>query len=239
MTARVKSWGVGKLSEYPRDRSAPRVSAPRWVWSSWSFATRDMGHSTSQYEVVLCQCGDCMRLCCLRCGLEWSGRQMSIVNALQQHWRRGPVQVATVCGPVWKLGSQKKSWFQMVSVSDGFGTFWQCSHLSDPSSRMPGFGTVEFGVVCDGFGRLSFFVLQWWEEIWRGPGGFALCSFCFVCSRSAEASYKRWLCPFVSPDPKWEAFRGQRVGRASCLKRGRVLLRWSFIQVLQQGFVVE
>ena len=65
-----------------------------------------------------------------------------------------------VAQPVWKLGSQKKSWFQMVSVSDGFGTFWQCSHLSDPSSRMPGFGTVEFGVVCDGFGRLSFFVLQ-------------------------------------------------------------------------------
>ena len=51
-------------------------------------ATHDMGpvcHSMSQYEVVLCQCGDCMRLCCLRCGLEWSGRQMSIVNALQQH----------------------------------------------------------------------------------------------------------------------------------------------------------
>ena len=94
------------------------------------FATHDMGHSMSQYEVVLCQCGDCMRLCCLRCGLEWSGRQMSIVNALQERWRRGQVQVATVCGPVWKLGSQKKSWFQMVSVSDGFGTFWQCSHLS-------------------------------------------------------------------------------------------------------------
>ena len=49
------------------------------------FATHDMGHSMSEYEVVLCQCGDCMRLCCLRCGLEWSGRQMSIVNALQQH----------------------------------------------------------------------------------------------------------------------------------------------------------
>ena len=90
------------------------------------FATHNMGHSMSQYEVVLCQCGDCMRLCCLRCGLEWSGRQMSIVNALPQHWRRGQVQVATVCGPVWKLGSQKKSWFkfQMVSVSDGFGMFW-------------------------------------------------------------------------------------------------------------------
>ena len=114
-----------------------------------------------------------------------------------------------------------------IMVSNGFcfGWFWQCSHLSDPSSRMPGFGTVEFGVVCDGFGRLSFFVLQCWEEIWRGPGGFALCSVCFVCSRNAEASYKRWLCPFVSPDPKWEAFRGQRVARASCLKRGRVLLR--------------
>ena len=39
--------------------------------------------------------------------------------------------------------------------------------------------------------------------------------FVFVCSRSAEASYKRWLCPFVSPDPKWEAFRGQRVARPS------------------------
>ena len=42
-----------------------------------------------------------------------------------------------------------------------------------------------------------------------------LFSVCFVCSRSAEASYKRWLCPFVSPDPKWEAFRGQRVARPS------------------------
>ena len=78
---------------------------------------------------------------------------------------------------------------------------------------MPGFGTVEFGVVCDGLGRLSF----------SGQGGFALCSVCFVCSRSAEASYKRWLCPFVSPDPKWEAFWGRRVARVSCLTRGRVL----------------
>ena len=25
---------------------------------------------------------------------------------------------------VWNLGSQKKSWFQIVSVSDGFGMFW-------------------------------------------------------------------------------------------------------------------
>jgi len=48
-------------------------------------ATHDMGHSMSEYEVVLRQCGDCMRLCCLRCGLEWSGRQMSIVNVLPQH----------------------------------------------------------------------------------------------------------------------------------------------------------
>ena len=178
MTARVKSWGVGKLSEYPRDRSAPRVSAPRWVWSSRSFATHDMGHSMSQYEVVLCQCGDCMRLCCLRCGLEWSGRQMSIVNALQQHWRRGQVQEATVCGPVWKLGSQKKSWFQMVSVSDGFGTLarWHVGTLA----------VVQEGLFC------------------------VLFSVCFVCSKSAEASYKRWLCPFVSP-----------IARASCLRRGR------------------
>ena len=91
--------------------------------------------------------------------------------------------------------------------------------------------------VCDGLGRLWFFVLQWWEEIRRGRGGLAPCSVCFVCSWSVEASYKRWLCPFVSPDPKWEAFRGRRVARASCLKRRRVLVGWSFIQVLQQGFV--
>ena len=132
--------------------------------------------------------------------------------------------MAIVYGPVWNLGGQKRSWFQMVSVSDGFGMFWQCSYLSDRSCRMPGFGTVEFGVVRDGLGRLSFSVLQCWEEIRRGQGGFAPCSVCFVCSRSAEASYKRWLCPFVSPDPKWEAFRGRRVARASCLTRGRVLL---------------
>ena len=56
-----------------------------------------------------------------------------------------------------------------------------------------------------------------------GFGIFWQCSVRFVCSRSAEASYKCWLCPFVSPDPKWEAFRGQRVARASCLKR-RVLV---------------
>ena len=127
--------------------------------------------------------------------------------------------------------------FQMVFVSDGFFVFWQCSYLSDRSCRMPRFGTVELGAVCDGLGRLWFFVLQWWEEIRRGRGGLAPCSVCFVCSWSVEASYKRWLCPFVSPDPKWEAFRGQRVARASCLKRRRVLVGWSFIQVLQQGFV--
>ena len=51
-------------------------------------------------------------------------------------------------------------------VSDGFcfgwfwGMFWQCSYLSDRSCGMPGFGTVEFGVVCDGLGKLLFFVLQ-------------------------------------------------------------------------------
>ena len=58
--------------------------------------------------------------------------------------------MATVCGPVWKLGSQKKSWFQMVSV---FGWFW---HVLAVFAFV---GTVEFGVVCDGFGRLSFFCL--------------------------------------------------------------------------------
>ena len=70
------------------------------------------------------------------------------------------MEVATVYGPVWNLGSQEKSIeimvseFQMVSVSDGFGIFWQCSYLSDRSCSMPRFGTVEVGVVCDGLGRL-------------------------------------------------------------------------------------
>ena len=228
MTARVKSWGVGKLSEYLRDRSASRVLAPRWVWSSWS-----LGHPRhgSQYVTVWSCAVPMWRFCCLRCELEWSGRQTSTANALPRHWRRGQVQVATVCGPVWKLGSQKKSWFQMVSVSDGLARFGSVRICRTGQAACPDFGTVEFGVVCDGFGRLSFFVLQCWEEIWRGLGGFALFSVCFVCSRSAEASYKRWLCPFVSPDPKWEAFRGQRVPRASCLTRRRVLLGWFFIQV--------
>ena len=233
MTARVKSWGVGKLSEYLRDRSASRVLAPRGVWSSWS-----LGHPRhgSQYVTVWSCAVPMWRFCCLRCELEWSGRQTSTANALRRHWRRGQVQVATVCGPVWKLGSQKKSWFQMVSVSDGLARFGSVRICRTGQAACPDFGTVEFGVVCDGFGRLSFFVLQCWEEIWRGLGGFALFSVCFVCSRSAEASYKRWLCPFVSPDPKWEAFRGQRVARASCLTRRTVLLGWFFIQVLQQGF---
>ena len=228
MTARVKSWGVGKLSEYLRDRSASRVLAPRGVWSSWS-----LGHPRhgSQYVTVWSCAVPMWRFCCLRCELEWSGRQTSTANALRRHWRRGQVQVATVCGPVWKLGSQKKSWFQMVSVSDGLARFGSVRICRTGQAACPDFGTVEFGVVCDGFGRLSFFVLQCWEEIWRGLGGFALFSVCFVCSRSAEASYKRWLCPFVSPDPKWEAFRGQRVARASCLTRRTVLLGWFFIQV--------
>ena len=179
------------------------------------------------------------RLCCLRCAFEWNGRRMSTACALLKHWRRGQVEVAIVYGPVlepWQSREIMVSEFQMVFVSDGFGIFWQCSYLSDRSCSMPRFGTVEVGVVCDGLGRLWCFVLQWWEEIRRGRGGFAPRSVRFVCSRSAEASYKRWLCPFVSPDPKWEAFRGQRVSRASCLKRRRVLVGWSFIQVLLQGF---
>ena len=84
--------------------------------------------------------------------------------------------MATVCGPVWKLGSQKKSWFQMVSVSDGLARFGSVRICRTGKAACPDFGTVEFGVVCDGFGRLSFFVLQCWEEIWRGLGGFALFS---------------------------------------------------------------
>eukprot|EP00434_Breviolum_minutum_P036968 symbB.v1.2.032765.t2/scaffold3849.1/size49308/2 len=42
-------------------------------------------------------------------------------------------------------------------------------------------------------------------KTWTSAGGYSLWP--------SLASYKRWLCPFVSPDPKWEAFRGQRVGR--------------------------
>ena len=63
-----------------------------------------------------------------------------------------------------------------IMVSNGFcfGWFW---HVLAVFAFV---GTVEFGVACDGFGRLSFFVLQWWEEIWRGPGGFALCSVCLL-----------------------------------------------------------
>ena len=229
-----QSWGVGAIFEHLRVWSTPCVSAPCWVGSS------SLGHPRHAYVTVVWSCAVPMcRLCCLRCAFEWNGRRMSTACALLKHWRCGQVEVATVYGPVWNLGSQKilVSELQMVSVSDGFFVFWQCSYLSDRSCRMPRFGTVELGAVCDGLGRLWFFVLQWWEEIRRGRGGLAPCSVCFVCSRSAEASYKRWLCPFVSPDPKWEAFRGRRVARASCLKRRRVLVGWSFIQVLQQGFV--
>ena len=39
---------------------------------------------------------------------------------------------------------------------------------------MPGFGTVEFGVVCDGFGRLSFFCLAMGRDLERSR------RFCFV-----------------------------------------------------------
>ena len=196
------------------------------------FATHDMGHSMSEYEscavpmwrlyaIVLSE---------MRTRMEWASDEYCkcIARALKTWTSAGG----------YSLWPSLEAWqSKEIMVSNGFcfGWFW---HVLAVFAFV---GTVEFGVVCDGFGRLSFFVLQWWEEIWRGPGGFALCSVCFVCSRSAEASYKRWLCPFVSPDPKWEAFRGQRIARASCLKRGRVLLRWSFIQVLQQGyaFVVE
>ena len=156
--------------------------------------------------------------------MEWASDEYCtcIAQALKTWTSAGGYSLWPSLEP-WQSKEIMVSEFQMVSVSDGFGMFWQCSYLSDRSCGMPGFGTVEFGVVCDGLGRLSFSVLQCWEEIRRGQGGFAPCSVCFVCSRSAEASYKRWLCPFVSPDPKWEAFRGRRVARASCLTR-RVLL---------------
>eukprot|EP00434_Breviolum_minutum_P017849 symbB.v1.2.015753.t1/scaffold1187.1/size155418/2 len=42
-------------------------------------------------------------------------------------------------------------------------------------------------------------------KTWTSAGGYSLWP--------SLASYKCWLCPFVSPDPKWEAFRGQRVPR--------------------------
>ena len=166
-----------------------------------------------------------MKLCCanvaillseMRTRMEWASDEYCkcIATALKTWTSAGG----------YSLWPSLEAWqSKEIMVSNGFcfgwfGTFWQCSHLSDRSSRMPGFW------YCRIWGRLSFFVLQCWEEIWRGLGGFALFSVCFVCSRSAEASYKRWLCPFVSPDPKWEAFRGQRVARASCLTRRRVLL---------------
>ena len=42
-------------------------------------------------------------------------------------------------------------------------------------------------------------------KMWTSAGSYSLWP--------SLASYKRWLCPFVSPDPKWEAFRGRRVAR--------------------------
>ena len=76
----------------------------------------------------------------------------------------GQVQLATVYGPVWNLDNQNKHGFR---VSDGFCFRWIRRILAvfvfaDRSCRMPRCGTVEFGVVCDGLGTLSFFVLRDW-----------------------------------------------------------------------------
>ena len=107
-----QSWGVGTILEHPRVWSTPRVSAPRWVGSS------SLGHPRhgSQYVTVVWSCAVSMcRLCCLRCAFEWNGHLMNTAKALPKRWRRGPVQLATVYGPVWNLGSQEKSIEIMVS----------------------------------------------------------------------------------------------------------------------------
>ena len=61
---------------------------------------------------------------------------------------------------------QSFRWFLFRMVSAYFGSVRICGPV------MPRFGTIGFGVVCDGLGRLSFFVLQWWEEIRHWRTGF-------------------------------------------------------------------
>ena len=101
-----QSWGVGTILEHLRVWSTPCVSAPRWVGSSSLGHTQHAQHG-SQYVAVVWSCAVPMcRLRCLRCAFEWNGRRMNIAKALPKRWRRGPVEVATVYGPVWNLGSQ-------------------------------------------------------------------------------------------------------------------------------------
>ena len=59
--------------------------------------------------------------------------------------------------------------------------------MSDRSRRMPGFGTVESGVVCDGFGRLSFFVLQYLERSRRFCSVFCLFRLLQKCRGELQA----------------------------------------------------
>ena len=111
-----QSWGVGAIFEHLRVWSTPCVLAPCWVGSS------SLGHPRHAYVTVVWSCAVPMcRLCCLRCAFEWNGRRMSTACALLKHWRCGQVEVATVYGPVWNLGSQKNLGFR---VSDGFCFGW-------------------------------------------------------------------------------------------------------------------
>ena len=111
-----QSWGVGAIFEHLRVWSTPCVSAPCWVGSS------SLGHPRHAYVTVVWSCAVPMcRLCCLRCAFEWNGRRMSTACALLKHWRCGQVEVATVYGPVWNLGSQRNLGFR---VSDGFCFGW-------------------------------------------------------------------------------------------------------------------
>ena len=121
MAARVKSWGVGKLSEYPRDRSASCVSARRWVWSSWSFGHPRHG---SQYVTVWSCAVPMWRLYAIvlsemRTRMEWASDEYCkcIATALKTWTSAGG----------YSLWPSLEAWqSKEIMVSNGFcfGWFW-------------------------------------------------------------------------------------------------------------------
>ena len=89
----------------------------------------------------------------MRIRMEWASDEycMCIAQALKMWTSGGSYSLWPSLEP-WQ---SKKSWFQsfrwflfrMVSL-------YFDSYLSDRSCRIPRFGTVELGAVCDGLGRL-------------------------------------------------------------------------------------
>ena len=121
MAARVKSWGVGKLFEHPRERSTTRVSAPRWVWSSWSF--RHPRHG-SQYVRVWSCAVPMWRLYAIvlsemRTRMEWASDEYCkcIATALKTWTSAGGYSL-------WPSLEAWQSKEIMVQISNGFCFRW-------------------------------------------------------------------------------------------------------------------